>query len=248
MRAVTMIITTLAFSAGATLPSVIAAAEGTVPLAMAKLNLEYNATDNDIGFQGMIDSNGWKELVISGPDGPVLKFQGLGKLANHGVTELFFETVEPSADTLPIAKVLSVLPEGNYKIEGTAMVAGKEGGKTSGEAWLTHAIPAGPKLRTPAAKAVVPADELRVSWDPVTKTITGADVKIIAYQLIVEKDEKPHRHMIGKRGLSMYLPATVTEITLPKGFLEKGTGYNWEVLAIEESGNQTIALSAFRTK
>jgi hypothetical protein len=29
-----------------------------------------------------------------------------------------------------------------------------------------------------------------------------------------------HPHMIAKRGLSMYLPPTVTEITVPKGFLQ----------------------------
>jgi hypothetical protein len=232
---------------GATLPSIVAA-ETIVPLAMAKLNIEYNATDNDIGFQGMIDSDGWKELVISGPDGPVLKFEGLGKLAKYGVTELFFETVRTDHEQGPDAEVLWVLPAGTYKIEGTAMAAGKEGGKTSGEAWLTHDIPAGPQLRTPAAKAVVPADDLKVSWDPVTKTITGTDVKSIAYQLIVEKAEPSHQHMIGKRGLSMYLPATVTEITLPKGFLEAGSGYFWEVIAIEESGNQTLSEIAFRTK
>jgi quinol monooxygenase YgiN len=38
------------------------------------------------------------------------------------------------------------------------------------------------------------------SWSPVTKTITGDDVTIIAYQLIIEKDEPPHPHMIGKIG------------------------------------------------
>lgn len=54
--------------------------------------------------------------------------------------------------------------------------------------------------------------------------------------------------MIGKRGLSMYLPATVTSITVPAGFLEPATAYDWEVLAIEESGNQTLSSSSFETQ
>ena len=82
-----------------------------------------------------------------------------------------------------------------------------------------------------------------------TETIDGGPVIIIAYQLIVEKDAPPHPHMIGKMGsLSMYLPATVTSITVPAGFLEPGTVYDWEVLAIEESGNQTLSSSAFATE
>ncbi len=67
-----------------------------------------------------------------------------------------------------------------------------------------------------------------------------------AAERIIERDEPPHPHMIGKFGLSMYLPASVTSVAIPDGFLESGTAYNWEVLAIEESGNQTLSSSAFQ--
>jgi hypothetical protein len=103
-------------------------------------------------------------------------------------------------------------------------------------------------LLSPAADAVVPTTGVVASWSPVTKTITGDDVVIVAYQLIVEKEAPPHPHMIGKLGLSMYLPASVTGIAIPDGFLEPGTAYAWEVLAIEESGNQTLSSSTFRTE
>jgi hypothetical protein len=53
--------------------------------------------------------------------------------------------------------------------------------------------------------------------------------------------------MIGKFGLSMYLPPDVTEMTIPEEFLEPGTDYEWEVLAIEESGNQSLNSSSFST-
>jgi hypothetical protein len=86
------------------------------------------------------------------------------------------------------------------------------------------------------------------SWSPVDKTINGDDANIIAYQLIVEKDtEEPEPQMIGTFGLSMYLPADVHEITVPADFLEPGTDYVVEVLAIEESGNQTVMSSQFST-
>lgn len=219
----------------------------TIPLKEAKLNIEHNAKDNDTGFQGFIDSEGWKEITATGPDGKVLKFEGKGDLGQLGLTELFFETVEPENADVPIAELLETLPEGNYVFKGSIEVGEKQG-TTIGTAWLTHKIPEGPVLVSPEEDAVVPEDEdLLVSWKPVDKTIDGSDVNIIAYQLIIEKDEAPHPHMIGKFGLSMYLPASVTQITIPEEFLEPGTDYDWEVLAIEESGNQTLHSSQFST-
>ena len=219
------------------------------PLKDAKLNIEHNATDNDTGFQGFVDSEGWEQLTFTGPEGSVLTINGQGKFGNLGLTELFFETVEPANADVPIAEMLKVLPEGNYTIEGPAIEVGERKGQTKGVAWLTHNIPSGPILLAPKEDAVVPAaGALVVSWSPVTTTIDGSDVNIIAYELIIQKDEPPHPHMIGKRGLDMYLPASVTSITVPRGFLESGTSYNWEVLAIEESGNQTLSSSKFRTQ
>jgi hypothetical protein len=219
-----------------------------VPLKQAKLNIEHNATDADTGFQGFIDSEGWEWLDVTGPGGRVLSFDGRGTLASLGLTELFFETVEPENVDVSIDEMLAKLPEGDYLIEGPTMEDGESIGWTAGTAWLTHDIPAGPVLQSPAPDAVVPAGDLVVSWSPVTRTITGASVNIISYQLIVEKDELPHPHMIGKRGLQMYLPSSVTSITVPNGFLEPASRYEWEVLAIEESGNQTLSSSAFQTQ
>ena len=224
------------------------ASETVVPLKEAKLNIEHNAKDNDTGFQGALDSEGWNKMIVTGPDGRVLEFQGSGELGQLGLTELFFETVEPENADVPIEEVLETLPEGEYTFKGTGMEVGERTGTTIGTALLTHDIPEGPELLTPAEDAEVPEDkDLLVSWNPVDKTIDGDDVNIIAYQLIIEKDEAPHPHMIGKFGLSMYLPPTVTEMVIPEEFLEPGTDYEWEVLAIEESGNQTLNSSSFST-
>ena len=219
-----------------------------ISLKEAKLNIEHNAKDNDTGFQGFIDSEGWEQITVTGPDGEVLVFKGSGKLGTLGLTELFFESVEPANADVPISEVLKTLPEGNYTFRGSAIEVGERMGMTIGTAWLTHDIPEGPVLLSPVEDALVSAEEdLVIRWSPVTKTIYGADVNIISYQLIIEKDETPHPHMIGKRGLSMYLPASVTQITISKGFLEPGTAYDWEVLAIEESGNQALTSSSFST-
>jgi hypothetical protein len=223
-------------------------AASVLPLKEAKLNIEHNATDKDTGFQGFIDSEGWRQLDVRGPRGPVLAFEGRGTLAKLGLTELFFESVEPENAETPIDEMLAKLPEGNYTITGPAQENGKRTGRTAGTAWLTHDIPAGPVLVSPAEGATVPVRGVVARWRPVSKTITGEPVTVIAYQLIVEKDVEPHRHMIGKLGLSMYVPRSVTSIAVPDGFLQPRTVYTWEVLAIERSGNQTLSSGSFRTR
>jgi hypothetical protein len=128
------------------------------------------------------------------------------------------------------------------------MENGESSGKTSGVAWLTHTIPAGPALLSPTPGATIPTTGQTAIWGAVNQTITGDPVTIIAYQLIIEKDVPPHPHMIGKIGLSIYVPASVTSMAIPDGFLEPGTAYKWEVLAIEESGNQTLSSGEFSTQ
>jgi hypothetical protein len=215
-----------------------------VPLKEAKLNIEHNATDRDTGFQGFIDSEGWKRLQVTGPRGVVLTLQGQGDLGELGLTELFFESVEPENAEVPIEEVLSTLPEGEYTIEGQAI----DGQPTKGTALLTHDIPAGPVLVSPEEGATVPATGLVMRWMPVTETINGAPVTVVAYQLIIERDDEPLPHAITKPDLSIYVGPTVTQVTVPDEFLQPGTDYAWEVLAIEESGNQTLSSGEFSTE
>ena len=222
--------------------------QAVVPLKDAKLNIEHNATDKDTGFQGFIDSEGWRRLEVRGPGGPVLEIEARDTFAKLGLTELFFESVEPENADVPIDEMLAKLPEGNNTIAGPTQENGKSTGNTSGAAWLTHDIPAGPTLVSPAESTTVPARGVVARWKPVSKTITGKPVQIIAYQLIIEKDVEPHPHMIGKLGLSIYVPRSVTSIAVPNGFLQPRTAYKWEVLAIERSGNQTLSSGEFRTR
>jgi hypothetical protein len=141
-----------------------------------------------------------------------------------------------------------VLPEGRYRIAGAGQENGESTGRTAGRALLTHDIPRGPRLVSPAEGATVPRQGLVARWRRVTTTITGEPVRIIAYQLIIEKDVEPHRHMIGKLGLSMYVRRSVTSMAVPEEFLQPDTAYDWEVLAIERSGNQTLSSGSFRTE
>jgi hypothetical protein len=219
-----------------------------IPLKEAKLIIEHNATDEDTGVQCFVDSEGWDRLELAGPNGVVLRFEGKGELGELGLTELFFETVEPENADVPIDELLEDFPAGEYTFRGREMIDGESSGETVGKAVLTHDIPAGPELVAPREGAVVPLEDLVVQWGAVTRSIRGTPVEIVAYQLIVERDVAPVPNMIGKWGLSMYVPASVTAMTVPRSFLEPGTEYAWEVLAIEESGNQTLSSGTFRTQ
>jgi hypothetical protein len=88
--------------------------------------------------------------TVTGPDGKVLDFRGEGKLGQLGLTELFLESVEPENADVPISEVLETLPEGEYTFEGSAIEVGEKQGKTIGTALLTHDIPEGPELLSPA--------------------------------------------------------------------------------------------------
>jgi hypothetical protein len=214
------------------------------PLKEAKLIIEHNATDEDTGFQAFIDSEGWKRIDVAGPDGPVLTFEARGKLRELGLTELFFETVEPENARVPLADILGVLPAGDYTFQGPSV----DGPLTLGTAHLSHDIPAGPELTSPKEGASVPLNNLVMRWEPVEETIHGQPIEIIRYQLIVEKDEEPDPRHIGKRQMSVYVSASVTSVSVPSEFLEPGTAYLWEVLAIAENGNQTLSSSEFTTE
>ena len=234
---------------GAVIARPAASGGAAVKLKEAKLIIEHNATDKDTGFQGFVDSEGWRRLDVTGPRGKVLTLEGRGSLGELGLTELFFETVEPENKDVAIDELLAKLPEGKYTFAGPTQENGTSAGRTVGVARLTHDIPAGPKLVAPAEGARVPTRGVVARWKPVTRTITGDPVTIVAYQLIIEKDvEKPPPHMIGVFGLSIYVPRSVTSLAVPDGFLEPHTAYKWEVLAIERSGNQTLSSGAFRTR
>lgn len=224
------------------------AARADVPMKQAKLIIEHNATDNDTGFQIFLDADGWEKLQITGPAGLVAEFSPSGRMTELGMTELFLETVEPANANVPLAKILEKMPEGEYQFIATASKMGGVDGQIIGKATLSHKIPDGVILVAPLEGATVPLGHTKMEWQASNKAINGSGLNIIAYQLIVEKDEEPHKTMIGKRGLSMYLPASTTSIEIDKVFFEATTHYKWEVLAIEESGNQTLQSGSFKTQ
>ena len=213
--------------------------EGAVGAKKAKLEeaeffIEYNASDRDAGVQAFIDGDGWDWIEIYNPAGKkIYRFNVDNTAKKIGITELFFESSEPSFDILPFAELLKMYPEGEYEFVGQTVKGEKFESKTK----FSHMIPAAPVV-SPKAHSVVDPENTVISWEPVTKP---EEIKIVSYQVTVERND-PLRVLDVQN-----LPSTARKMQIPADFLEYDTLYQFEVLAKEKSGNQTITVGFFRT-
>jgi hypothetical protein len=199
------------------------------PLSIARIYIEYNESGNDLGFHVFLDAEDWVELEIRSPAGAtIFEVEGSGGYAELGLTELFFEGAEPSLADVPLATLLAMFPQGRYKFIAETV----DGATLVSRPLLSHAVPAGPVV-----SADVEGDDVVIAWEPVTSAPPGFPVQavnVVAYQVIVGS-------------FQVTLPRTATEVALPEAFVDAlGTGeHDFEVLAIEASGNQTITEGTF---
>jgi hypothetical protein len=223
----------------ATTQSVVSAGRGAAPLEfdVALIRIEKNATARDAGIQILLDAEDWKRVTIYLPHGGprIMEVRARHSIGRIGVTELFFESAEPSLEDLPLKDLLRMFPEGRYRLVGETT----DGREMVGTALLTHDIPAGPTVVAPEEGAVTQVDDTLIDWEPV---VSPVGIEISGYQVIVELPEP-------LRVFSVDLPASVTSVTVPPEFLKPGTEYKFEVLVIAKGGgrNQTITESTFST-
>ena len=114
-----------------------------------------------------------------------------------------------------------------------------------GKAKLTHKIPAGPDIIAPEDGAIVAHDEdLLIQWNKVTKPLlpTLGPVQIVGYHLLaVDVTQPVLAPGKTKTSLDADLSKSETSFLVPKQYLEPNRIYEFEVLAIEKGGNQTIS-------
>lgn len=207
-----------------------------VPFKAATLIVEINDTDGDAGLQIFLDHDAWKSIAISRPDGTkIVDFQTLSELQNYGLTELFSESSEPPFTEVPLEEFKKLFPEGDYLFQGETI----QGEKIESTVPLSHAFPDGPEITSPEEESTVAPGELVVRWEPLA-AVEG--VEIVGYQVVVVTESEP------SRSLEADLPATATEMKIPAEFMESGTEFKAEVLAIEASGNKTLTEVAFSTE
>jgi hypothetical protein len=211
-----------------------------VRLADARLKFEINSTDRDGGVQVFLDAEQWKRMSIYDPKGHrIFTSVTKGIMAEQGGTELFLESAEPSFKELPLPELLDRWPAGRYEFRGR----GLEGERYVGSARLTHHLPKGPKLLSPieGSRPQDPRSTV-LRW---RKVPPPKDSRIIAYQVIVSTDTGIKA--LPTITLDIMLPPRANHLRVPSGFLKRDREYEWEVLAIEASGNQTISSAEFTT-
>ena len=98
-----------------------------------------------------------------------------------------------------------------------------------------------------AADVTLPTTGQVVRWEPVTETLDGAPLTITGYEVIVTQVEHDDANGQSRPVYDVHVPGDRTEIAVVDGFLRPGTLYEVEVLALEESGNQTITVGFFTT-
>ena len=222
-------------------------------MAGARLIVEYNATDEDLGVHGQFEADGWSELCVFDPTGKlVLEIRPQSQLRDLGVGSIFFESQEPPAEQFSFDELKAAFPEGEYSVRAVAL----DGQILGGSADFTHDIPAAPSIIRPtvaedeasADSAVVPIDGRAVEWEPVTETVEGEPVTITAYEVIITNLEHDDPHGFSQPVFDVHVPASTNLLTVSPEFLEPDTSYELEVLALELSGNQTISVGFFKTE
>lgn len=199
--------------------------EGEIPFDEARIFFEFNSTDNDLGAQVFLDGEAWSRLEIVDPRGVrILDIKAEGSLGELGLTELFFESDEPSPE-----EVLALFRAGKYEFEGQTV----EGDELEGEARLSHNLPPAPSIRVPS----FPGEELDranavIEWE----AIPG----IAGFEVIVENED------VGSE-MTVPLSAATTSLHVPEEFLDPDTEYKVEVLAVAANGNKTISEREFVT-
>jgi hypothetical protein len=241
----------VALTAAATTPATVAKPE---PFKLTNVHFETNASACDMGIQISFDTDGITEGSVEDPNEQVVySFRAVdGMEGTHDTTESFQERVEPpiidlesalgcepSDDAISLTELFTSWPAGTYEFEGQS-----GGVEFEGEAKLTHKIPAGPEITAPGDGDVVPHDApLLIRWTKVTGPILPGlgPVEIVGYHVVVVDVTVP---VLPPGKLKTALDADLSKgentFLVPKQYLEPNRIYEFEVLATEKGGNQTI--------
>ncbi len=192
------------------------------PFDDAEVFFEFNTTANDLGLQVFLDADGWSRVTVSDPRSRrIVDITAKGNLSKLGITELRFESAEPSPD-----EVLALFPPGQYPFRGRTV----DGENLFSIATLSHNFLTPPTF-SPSNGQVVNPNGTVVTWNA-----PGAE----RVEVVIENTGLGHV-------FDVIVSGSTTSLNLPPQFLKPGTTYAIEILAIGPNGNRTIAESTFKT-
>ena len=233
---------------------------GEIPFSVSEIFFELNNTDGDLGIHGLIDGGPWTNMEIKDPGGRrLMEIRVKGDMKDQAVTELFFESAEPTFDELDPEDFFARFAAGTYEVTGLS----EDGEAMQSETEVTHAMPAPPVPTVNDESATEVCDEededydasevgapVTIAWAPVTLSHPdlGADppvpVTIHNYEVVVEVELEVAGEEFASK-FSVILPPGETSMTIPEEFIALGDTFKYEVLAREESYNQTAIETCF---
>ncbi len=252
---------------GAGAPVAWAGDEEAIPFDEAEIFFELNNTDGDLGIHALIDGEAWKQLKIyDSKERKLLKVGVVGRLRRQGLTEIFFESAEPRFEsddpdetTLTPEEFFARFPPGEYEIEGKTL----EGDELESETEVTHVMPAPPVTTVNDEPMALVCDEddpdfdapevsapVTIEWAEVMHSHPDlgidppVEVTIHNYQVVVEAELEINGDEFVSV-LSVILPPDARSFMIPEEFTDQTDEFKYEVLAREESFNQTATESCF---
>lgn len=229
------------------------------------LFFELNNTDGDLGIHALIDGDAWRRLTIRDKrERRILDVNVGGRLKRQGLTEIFFESAEPTFDELSPDRFFRRFPEGEYEIKAQTL----EGEELEAEIELSHVMPAPPQTYVNGESQADECDDeepgfnppevespVVISWDEVTLSHPDADgggagvqppvdIVVYNYEVVVEAEFEIDDEEF-TTVFSIILPPDINAVSIPEEFLEQAEEWKYEVLVREENYNQTATESCF---
>jgi hypothetical protein len=218
-------------------------------------NIEFNATDLDVGVRGFFDFDPWNALTVEDATTPIpnviAKVDAFVGLADQGFAEWFFESGEPKLGEsgYSFGTLFDRFPDGTYTFTATPNAGGQE----ICTADLDYVIPCAPEISASGNRGL----GVIISWEEVDQVVdtddtTGEgsgvvcvdseDLEIIGYKVIVEIELGDDEVV---KIFDVDLLADDRRVHVPPEFIALSDEFKYEVLAIEASGNQTITEDEF---
>ena len=223
---------------------ILAAPDKTAEFADALAIIEYNSHAEDLDFHVELDAPAWEWIAILDPSGnKVFEVSHSGSIGEQGLTSLFFESAELPFDVLPYDEFLARFPEGEYTLVGETL----EGEALMSLMTLNHNIPDPPVITSLGEDPLVPMDAVSIAWEHVT---SPAGVEVERYQVVVfPVDPEEGQDAIALDiDLPFEVPADLNHVEIPAAWLMSGEQYQYEVIAMEADGNQTLTVGFFTTE
>lgn len=230
----------------------------------AEVFFELNNTDGDLGIHALVDGGPWKRLEIRDyNDREILDVWVRRRLRAQGLTEIFFESAEPTFDELTPEDFFLRFKEGTYEVGGKSL----DGEELENEVDVTHLMPA-PAEPTVNGEVMadncddedpgynptelVEGDPVVIAWPPITMSHpdlgsprSSPDITIHNYEIVVETDLELEPEEEFTAIFSAIVPPDVNSMVIPPEFLALNDTFKYEVLGRESSYNQTAVESCF---